>query len=262
MSYQRFVIISYLRSGTHLLRTTLESHPSIVCQTEIFNSDSRSLPYPLTMPTQEVLDRWVYHDISPEVEHVGFVLQAYHPNALTAFPGIRPNPVWADIWELLAKMPDLKVIHLRRNNLLRRHLSHARARANGQWHNWDSKQLEHISSFGQPQEKHIDQYKGSKAPLVLDANRLKKDFEEVSYWHKKAEDNFSKSKCFHISYEALLDNFNNACLPLLDFLEAKPAPLKSGIRKLESRSLTESIENYEELKQFFSNTQWSHFFED
>ena len=138
MNYQRFVIISYLRSGTHLLRTALESHPSIRCQTEVFNSDNPNLPYGLETPTQAVLDKWVYSNIAPEISRVGFVLQAYHPNALKAFPGIRANPRWSNIWDILMSMPDLKVIHLRRRNLLRRHLSHVQARASDQWHNWNA----------------------------------------------------------------------------------------------------------------------------
>ena len=55
MSARPFVLVSYLRSGTHLLRTALESHPEIVCRAEPFNSDDRRLPYPLETPTAEVV---------------------------------------------------------------------------------------------------------------------------------------------------------------------------------------------------------------
>lgn len=261
MSYQSFVVISYLRSGTHLLRTALESHPEIVCQTEVFNSDNPNIPYPLSMPTQEVLDKWVNCNIDSKVDHVGFVLQAYHPYALTAFPGIRPNPHWNDIWTILQANLDLKVIHLRRDNLLRRHLSHMQARASGQWHNWDSKQLEHISLLEALPQKHIDQYQQPKQPLTLDAKMMEQDFEEVEKWHELAEKKFQKHSNITLKYEDLQHDFAGQCQRVLTFLGASSRPLFSGVRKLESRTLDKSIANYPSLKQSFSKSKWCDLFD-
>lgn len=261
MHYQRFVIISHLRSGTHLLRTALESHPAIKCQTEVFNSDNSNLPYSLETPTQQVLDEWVYKDIEAGISHAGFVLQAYHPHALAVFPGIRANPKWADIWEILAAMPELKIIHLQRNNLLQRHLSHLQARQSGQWHNWNARQLEHISLLEHPPEKHIDQYQAPR-PLMLDAERLQQDFLEVEYWHRFVARHFQQHSYMQIAYEDLQQHYPESCSKILQFLGLAPVPLNSGVHKLEKRSLCESIGNYDALKQYFAGSPWQHFFED
>jgi hypothetical protein len=37
--YRRFLILSSPRSGTHMLRTSFDGHPSIVAHTELFNPD-------------------------------------------------------------------------------------------------------------------------------------------------------------------------------------------------------------------------------
>ncbi len=262
VTYQPFVIVSYLRSGTHLLRTSLESHPSIVCQTEVFNSDNPNLPYPLSLPTQQVLDQWVYNDIAVDISHVGFVLQAYHPHSLRAFPGIRANENWENIWDILANTANLKVIHLRRKNLLKRHLSHLKARASGQWHNWNAMQLGNVSLLEKPDDSHIDQYKKSSDSFHIDENLLKQDFQEVEYWHNKAQDFFKPQQCLSLNYEDLAQDLSNQSSKLLDFLGASPLNLNSAVRKLEKRSLAESITNYYELKKTFATTRWHVFFEE
>lgn len=263
MHYQRFVVISYLRSGTHLLRTALESHPTIRCQTEVFNSDNPNLPYSLATPTEEVLNTWVYNNINPGTTRVGFVLQAYHPNALQAFPGIRANPHWSDIWDLLNAMPELKVIHLRRNNLLKRHLSHMQARSSGQWHNWKAETLNNISLLETPPATHIDRYDVKQHVHSLDPEVLAQDFKEVESWHNFAEKKLENKASIKLSYENLHHNFDEECRKFLTFLDVdNTVKLQSSVRKLENRSLAKSIENYRELQKHFSDSNWSHFFED
>jgi len=262
MEYKKFVIISYLRSGTHLLRTALESHKEIVCQTEVFNSDNPNLPYSLQIPSQSILDQWVYNDIPPDIRQVGFVLQAYHPHALRAFPGIRNNPNWEDIWGILQDIPKLKIIHLHRENLLKRHLSHLQARSSGQWHNWKAQQLANITLLEEPPSKHIDQYQRVDKMFKLDIKQLEMDFEEVEYWHNYAHSFFNSKECFSLSYENLQHDFDNTCEKIIHFLKVTPAPLSTGVSKLENRQLPDIIDNYTEVKEYFSKTRWKKYFDE
>ena len=77
--YRPFVLISHLRSGTHMLRTALDSHPQIRCQAEPFNANSPNLPYPSDTSTQDILNGWVFPSQPEEIQAVGFVLHSYHP---------------------------------------------------------------------------------------------------------------------------------------------------------------------------------------
>ena len=260
MQYTRFVIISHLRSGTHLLRTLLESHPGIVCQTEVFNSDNPNLPYPLSTPVDTVLNDWVFRDFPPETECAGFVLQAYHPGGLKAFPGIRENALWSEIWTRLQHMPDLKVIHLRRRNGLRRHLSHLMARRTGTWHHWDPEQVNEVTHLEKPVLQKPDA--ATRPRLRLDAERLRLDFEEVDQLHRRVTTLFGGGMYFPLVYEELAADPERWGAELLRFLGLAPQALKSAVSKLEKRPLRDSIENFDELKRAFSGTPWQGYFED
>jgi LPS sulfotransferase NodH len=260
VSYTRFVIISHLRSGTHLLRTLLESHPGIVCQTEVFNSDNPNLPYPLSASVDEILAQWVFRDLPANTECAGFVLQAYHPGGLRAFPGIRENPNWAEIWTRLQQMVDLRVIHLRRRNGLLRHLSHVLARQTGAWHDWDPARVHKVTHI----EKPLDRPSPAETrPTVrLDAARLEIDFREVDRLHQRVEHRFGSGHYFPIVYEELIADPEGRSAELLNFLGVAPLELKPAVRKIEKRPLVASIENFEELKREFSGTPWQSFFDE
>lgn len=256
-----FVLISFLRSGTHLIRTALESHPNIACQTEVFNSDNPHLPYPLSLKTEEVLTKWAFKVPDENTTHAGFVLQAYHPNGLKAFPGIRQNPDWNNVWDILASMPDLKVIHLRRSNLLKRHLSHRKARHTGQWHNWKSERLSNVSFLETPTAQQIDRPANAHA-LTLDADNLAVDFADVSAWHDFAERKLGHLPSLKLTYEDLCSDFEAQCQKAQAFLGVQQQPLTSAVNKLETDKLSSSIANYQQLKDAFAHTQWAEFFED
>lgn len=258
----RFVIVSYPRSGTHLLRTSLESHPAVVCQAEPFNSDDRRLPYPLTTPTAEVLSRWVYRDdLPPGVEAVGFVLQAYHPHALEAFPGIRPNPEWADVWPRLAAMDGLRVLHLERRNLLARHLSHRMARATGTWHAWNPTAVDEVTHLtGRPPEGQIGPPHGERPRLAIDPAQLALDFEEVARWRRHAETALAGHPLLRLTYEELCGDFAATAARVQTFLGLAERPLRPAVARLEERTPERAVQNYAELKRHFAGSPWESYF--
>jgi len=263
MSYTKFVIVSHLRSGTHLLRSLLDSHPGIVCQTEVYNSDSQSLPYPLSTPTREILDQWVFRKLPAEIRCVGFVLQAYHPRGLKAFPGIRENSEWSDIWSILRDIHDLRIIHLERENLLRRHLSHVMAQRTGRWHDWDPDRLAILTHLGQPFAKRPG--RPPRPAVTLEFDRLRLDFEEVEQLHKRVAVQFGDRTYHRVSYEQLCADPEYRLAQILEFLSiGGPGdfPLQAAVSKLENRPLETSIENYDELRKAFSGTRWQVFFDD
>lgn len=263
MTARPFVIVSHLRSGTHMLRTSLESHPAVRCQAEPFNSDNPDLPYPLTVSSQEILDRWVYTPQPAGIEHVGFVLQSYHPNGLAAFEGIRQAPGWRDVWDLLVAMPDLRVILLVRDNLLRRHLSHVLARRRWYWHSWDAQAVERTTFLGhkRPPSDQIGTTPPPVGPVELDPERLQLDFEEILRLRARARSLFEDHPLLQVRYEDLCEDFEHQAHRLLDFLELSPAPLEPAVKKMERRPLSQAIANYDALRTHFADTPWAGFFD-
>lgn len=263
MGIRPFVVISFLRSGTHLLRSSLESHPAVVCQAEPFNSDDRRLPYSSDTPTREVLDRWVFRtDYPPSIEHVGFVLHAYHPWGLRAFPGVRENPQWADVWKILREMESLRVLHLKRRNLLRRHLSHLTSRATGKWHQWNPARVSRLSHLAAPPPGEIGPRNGEPPTLELDAERLRLDFEEVEHWHRVAEEALAGLPRHEVVYEELCRDYATVCRGIQEFLGLAPMALEPAVSKLEQRPDSQAISNFAELGKAFRGTRWQLFFEE
>jgi hypothetical protein len=258
-----FVLVSYLRSGTHLLRTALESHPEIACQSELFNSDDRRLPYPLATPTAEVLERWAFaRPLPSETRRAGFVLHAYHPHALRAFPGIRPNPAWADVWQRLAAMDDLLVVHLLRHDLLARHLSHLLARATGYWHAWEAGAADRVSHLHAPPAEQVGQVRERPAPVVVDPDRLELDFEEVTEWRRAADRALAGRPILHVGYEDLRADFAAVTDRVQRFLGVEPVPLRPAVARIEHRPPAEAIANYAELRARFAGGPWAELFPD
>ena len=114
-SYRRFMILSSPRSGTHMLRTSLDAHENVVCMTEMFNPDYTLDKYEFTedTPEREILDQFIFQDYDHEILAVGFCL-----HRLAAKFGN-----WPDLWSILEEDTDLYVISLSRENLLRRYWS-------------------------------------------------------------------------------------------------------------------------------------------
>ena len=247
-----------------MLRSSLESHPAIVCQSELFNSDDPKLPYPLSTPTYEVLDRWAYKDYPPEIQCAGFTLHAYHPHGLSLVPEIRQNPNWAEVWDLLAGMPGLLVIHLKRGNLLRRHLSHVMARSSGVWHSWDSAAVDKISHLqGRPPKRQIDSHRGAQPAVTIDPQVLERDFIEVEQAHRLADERLNFHPTLRVRYEELCSDYNRVSREVQEFLRVSPVlALRAAVSKLEHRPLRDSISNYGELKKYFEDTRWEAFFDE
>ena len=245
-----------------MLRSALESHPNIVCQTEVFNSDNPKLPYPLNTPTETILNEWVFKNFDVEVKRVGFVLQSYHPWGLAAFPGIRENPQWRNIWPLLGQMTGLRVIHLKRRNLLARHVSHLQARASGRWHNWHGQRVNNVTHLeGVPASGTTQAPSEIKRPISLDAERLRIDFEDIEQSRARAESDLAMHPVLEVYYEDLCQHFDRECARVLEFLDCRAGALAPATFKLEQTSLSERIANYAELKRFFAGSRWQSFFD-
>lgn len=255
MAARRFVLVSYLRSGTHMLRTALESHPAAFCQTEVFNPDNKILPYPLDTPVEQVLREHVFKPHPPEVTHAGFVLHAYHPFALDAWEGLRANPAWAEVWPRLDAMDDLKVLHLQRRNLLRRHVSQLVARRSRFWHSWRAGAVDEVTHLdAPPHPDSVDWHPAERPVVTVDPERFARDAAEVERWRRRADDALGSRPRLVVAYEDLCADFEGQAERILDFLGLPRAPLRPAVSKLEERPLREAVSNYDGLRARFAGT--------
>lgn len=226
-NYQRYVILSRSRSGSNLLLTLLKSHPNIRCDTEIFarldGRDPREI-------LKQTFARMPFYVLAK-----GFKLFYYHPLDTQS----------EELWRQLYAMPDLKIIHLKRRNMLDTLVSRELAEISQKW--WQKDQDETRSRGPEPQ-------------LELPVDKVKTSFETTAAWQTEAEKNFANHDCLTVYYEDLVKHRDAVFKEITDFLGVKFVPPETNLVKQNRRKKNQVIKNFDELKNAFQGSRWASFF--
>jgi LPS sulfotransferase NodH len=223
VAYRRFVIGARARSGSNLLVSLLDSHPNIEAHGELFRElagDSAAAR----------LDR-LFVARPRRTLAVGFKAFYYHPTDV-------PD---SDLWDRLAAMTDLTVVHLTRTNVLRTLTSRKLA---GRTNEWIRRGLS----------------RGNEPPTVhFDVDELRAALAENAHWEGACRHRFA-GRIVEITYEDLVAD-DSAVAPVLEALGVERRPLQTSLVRQHPQPLSELIENYEDLANAFAGTRWSGFFE-
>jgi LPS sulfotransferase NodH len=230
-----FVIVCAERTGSNLLVGLLKSHPDTTVGGELYNLTfvrSESIPWQLG----EITER-------PEVialrqsDPVRFLDVLFDTARVQGHRAIgfkllyRQGDRVPEIRDHLIGEREIRVIHIKRRNLLRRLLSEQRARATGVW--WVPK-----NEAAPPQPTiHLD---------LLDCLR---DFDYVETKQAEYDEYFKDHEVLEVFYEDLANDTQAVATRVAEFL-GLPARggLRIGAKKTGLDSLRDAIENYEELK--------------
>lgn len=231
-----FVILALARTGSNLLASSLRSNPEVLCYGELFNN---ALPekilweYPRRFDwyakrlrnksTSRFLSKYVYRE--SQAKAVGFKLFTYHGHYM-----------WQDIWDVMESVEGLRVIHLKRENLLRQYLSTVIAEATSEW------------------VKKTDQ----QITVKLDPGETIKYFQQIRDWEHMRDDRLQANARLDISYEQLRNQYNETMAKVQDFLGVNHRKTRPTTSK-QSRGLSDSIENYGELATALAGTEWERF---
>ncbi|KKT37607.1 MAG: hypothetical protein UW22_C0022G0012 [Candidatus Gottesmanbacteria bacterium GW2011_GWB1_44_11c] len=243
-TYQKFIILTMPRSGSNYLSYLLNDHPNIMsigevyCRETIWGQPGKTHynhNYFLKLfrdisPTM-FLKLFVYHKYSKHIVAVGFRLfyhQAEH---------------FRSILEHLYKDKSVKVIHLKRINLLENLVSLNLAEKTGHW-----------SSFGENKSKN--------EKLFLTYEECLNHFVSSTNSQNKFESLFQDHPQITVYYENFLVNHQAEIDRTLTFLGVKKRNLNCSLKKQNTRPLNEVIINYQDLKRQFSHTKWSVYFKN
>lgn len=244
--YVRFIILGRSRVGSNFLRSLLNSHSQVKIFGEIFrNSDAidwdmdgyQTTPAQLKLYQTEPVEfyeRHVFHRQPKSTAAVGFKIFYYHAPE---------NTVFSKIWPHMLAQTSLRVIHLKRRNILQTHLSRKRAVMTDSWVNTDGK-------------------KEKSQPIMLDYDELLSDFEQTRRWENEFDTRFAQHPLFNLSYEDLSADPASVVSKLQAFLSLESQPLTAKTHKQSSMRLSAEIINFTELKKRFSGSPWESFFED
>lgn len=245
LNYTKFIILGRSRTGSNFLRSLLNSHPAALVLGEIFrNQDTIDFDHPEFPTTERIIKIYqsdpekflksvVFRKIPAKFQALGFKLFYYHA---------REKP-FSRIWQSIKDQKDIRIIHIKRRNILRTHLSRENAVKTGQWVNTNGK------------ETHLQSYQ-------LDYDALLNDFVQTRQWELQADSFFSAHPMIEVIYEELSENTDEQIRRIQLFLGLPEFPVQAQTYKQIQKTLSEIIENYEDLKFKFRNTEWSPFFDD
>ncbi len=154
------------------------------------------------------------------------------------------SPEYKTLRDEIVNDRDFRIIHLRRENLLRRYLSH-----------YIAKQITHVTmaTHGQviPEVPRVE----------LDPHECQKDFETIRSRELEFAELFAQHPTFSISYEEMVAGDAKKIRALLDFMGVSPRELTTTTRRLGCDDLRQVIANFEELRTYFAGSPYSKFFE-
>ncbi|MCS7039614.1 MAG: hypothetical protein RMN24_07020 [Anaerolineae bacterium] len=113
--FVKFIVLTRSRSGSSLLISLLSSHPNVETYGEYFRKlNGRSY--------QEMINR-VFSPKSRKINAVGFKIFYDHPH----------DEQNSELWNYLAGLADLRILHLKRKNFLRTFISRKIAGITDEW---------------------------------------------------------------------------------------------------------------------------------
>ena len=248
----KFVIFTLPRTGSTLLSKSLNKHPEIFCDDEIFHFSFRSyfspnqfrflkisfLPkklnyiinYPVTyLRLGSFLNKYFTNKRGENFKARGFKLMYYQTFYI---PGLINY----------LKKNDVKIILLMRGNIFRNALSDMRARQTGVYHH--RKENEHAVS-GMPK-------------LNVDITTLKNKMNHIAFQTKKLERIVQDMQYIKILYEDFTD-WNNTMNKIFEFLNVSKEDVSAGAKKLNPDKAEDMIENFIEVKTWLQENNYTNF---
>ena len=230
LNYRKFVVLTRDRTGSTMLMQVLNSHPNIVADLEIFaNLKGRS--------EKSILDR-CFGRQPFYIKARGFKIFYYHPQDAAGSP----------IWDMLAGMDGLHVIHLKRRNILHTAVSSKIAYA--------------TRIYGVRSESQEASYKEKLKAINITVDQLDHEFSRTRKWEKEGAEKFAGHPMIDVFYEDVAANRDAEFERITSFLGLPYRKPATSLRKQRTDSMRDLVSNYDALKAHFSTTEWADFFDD
>jgi LPS sulfotransferase NodH len=234
--YTPFLILTRDRTGSNMLVQYLNSHTAIRCEYE-------ALAFLNGLPGPKIINK-LYGKQPFFIHAKGFKVFYYHPIDADESSRILT-------WRKLESIPHLRLIHLRRCNILETAVSSKLAYETGIYGDLGGKAITSTPSSLARKISSID----------FPVDKLQAVFEQTRRWEEDWPKRFSNCPQLDITYEDLIANPYSELSRVCRFLGiTKPYTPQTNFRKQRTMSIRASLTNYEDLKKYFSSTPWAEFF--
>lgn len=243
--YAQFVILGRSRVGSNLLRGLLDAHSQVVAYGELFQ-DYDKIGWGTAAPTQDAralslfqahpqrfLEEQVFGVYPEGTKAVGFKLFYYHAQEDNR----------RSLWDYLRRRQHVRILHIKRANILKTYLSWTLADKTGEW-----------VRLGEKEDR--------RQSVKLSYDDCLKTFRKTREWEEEFTLYFADHPTLDILYEALAADYDAEMKRVQDFLGLQYEVVRPSTRKQSQRPLSVAIANYYELKEQFSGTEWEVFFEE
>jgi LPS sulfotransferase NodH len=244
-TYAKFVVLGRSRVGSNLLLSLLNAHSRVVAFGEILGDpnninvkipvDIQSIRTFTSMPKDPVrfLEKEVFRTFPAHISAVGFKIFYYHAQSAS----------WKPVWTYLETHKILRIVHIKRQNILKTHLSRKRAEKTSAWIKTSSANAETTA-------------------IPLSYEECLNDFVKTQEWEKQYDLLFENHCKLDVLYEDLAHDYEGEMRQIFAFLDVDYERVEPATYKQTNQPLSKAIINYFELKEQFQGTPWAAFFED
>lgn len=237
LDYTKFIVLCRSRVGSNLLLSYLNSHPNIVAHNELFGTAiGEEAKQKIAENSIAYVKDVAFGVYDKKIRAAGFKIFYYHAREDNT----------KQVWEYLQSNKDLRIIHLKRENLLRSYLSKKIATKTKKW-----EQVGKINS--------IDI---GKKTVNLTKEECLKVFETTKTWELEGSHFFAEHGICEVSYERLVKNRDAVLSEIQKFLGVDKFELSAYLTKQNPEPLSALIKDYDELKAEFEGSEWEYLFEE
>ena len=248
----RFIVTCPARTGSSMLTSLLQSHPDVCCHGEVFGwrvfEGFKGIDYKGPISTHRkppIVDKLVQLRLSDPVSFLrDYVLFAGEYKAVGLKFKYEELSIehYTAVRHWIRDTHDIRIVHLTRENLLKRYVSQVYAtKITNVFNTW--------------------QEMPPPPPITLSPEECEREFAHTERRQERYTKLLAKHDVLNLTYEELIADQEVKLAQIQTFLGLEPTELRTGMKKLNPDSLTDLLENYDELREHFSGTRFESFFD-
>ena len=244
----RFLITCVARTGSTMLVHSLRYHDDVCCHGEVFGPGSQAMLFGIKAgdkpPWVETLT--ALRDADP----VAFLRDFVFCAGSRAAVGVKLKheelqlPQHKEVRGALVEDRDVRVLHLTRDNLLKRFVSQVMA-------------VKVNKIFNTTSRKEVPPLR----TIQLSPRECREDFEHTASREAEVRQWFAGHPILELKYEHMVADYAGEMARVQNFLGVPIRGLETKTQKMTSDDLWKVIENYEELSRHFRGTPFAKFFD-
>lgn len=224
--YKKLIIVARSRTGSNLLASLLNSHPKIEVRGEVFSR--------IKQASCRTVWNKVFSKRLPWIKYLGFKIFYDHP--------IDSDD--KEVWDFIKKDVDIRIIHLKRRNILRSHVSRLIALKTDKWTSTQN---------NEPAENE------SRA-VEVDTGHCIDQFQQLEKWQNDHDKrSFSQHEYLEVIYEELASEPQKIMNEVFDFLQLPRRKVETKLKRQNPEPLNLLIKNYSEVKKVLEEKGYAHF---